>query len=239
MEQKEDFLQNVETKLQEKAEPVKRRRGRPKGSKSKQKENIPEKRDERGVRKQVYNTFDPNYAAGDLDEMGTMYEMAKKNMQTAKRKRGQHSPYNTAEELEQAIDSYWDYLIKASERGVRLIPDVEGLAAYLGVSRTMLLYWETRNYKGFSETVMTAKNNIAACKKQLALAGKIPPIVFATDFNNNHGYVQKQEISVSQAEPMGEKLSLAEISARIEGNCIVEDVDFEEVDSEVSQNEQE
>jgi hypothetical protein len=58
------------------------------------------------------------------------------------------------------------------------------------------------------------KNQLAYCKKQLALKGKIPPIVFATDFNNNHGYTQKQEIAVSMPDPMGQATDPTTLSGK-------------------------
>ncbi len=153
-------------------------------------------RDEMGVRVQAYRRFkeDIDYLPIDADEMVTMLEFEKNNC----KRLGRPPVFSCVEELQGAIEAFWDYLITANKNGNALIPDIEGLASFLGISRETLNEWERSNYRGFSSTIKATKNSIASCKKQLALKGKIPTIVFATDFNNNHGYTQKQDIQVTQ-----------------------------------------
>lgn len=199
--------------------PVKAKNGTP----GKTREIVETKyRDARGVRKQVYRRFKPgeDYELIQQNEMVAMYKLAKANVLS--NNTGRPNTFETIRELKEAISEYWDYLIKSAENGNKLIPDVEGLASFLKISRETLNEWERSNYHGFSATIKSTKNDIASAKKQLALNGKIPPIVFATDFNNNHGYTQKQEMVITPNNPMGDEMSQEELMRRIEGS-IVED----------------
>lgn len=172
-------------------------------------------RDERGLRVQTYRRFkeEIDYIPIEPNEMEAMIGLVNN-----KAKRNGRPPiFEDIEELQGAIQAFWDYLSEANKAGNCLIPDVEGLCCYLDIARDTLNDWERTNYKGFSATIKSTKNSIAFCKKQLALRGKIPPIVFATDFNNNHGYTQKQEIEVRATNPLGDTPNESELRRRIQG----------------------
>lgn len=175
-------------------------------------------RDERGVRIQSYDRFErgKDYKPATGDEMGEMYRMAKGNMERSqeRRKRNGRIKYETIEELEAGIMAYWDYLAAANEQKLMLIPDVEGLCAFLGITRKTMNLWERDNTRDFADTIEQAKNDIAACKKQIGLQGKIPPLVMAMDFNNNHGYTQRQEVVVTPNNPLGDAKSNEELLAK-------------------------
>lgn len=150
--------------------------------------------------------------------MTVMYNMAKNNMMRSKEARVRAGwggiRYETAEDLEKGIMEYWDYLIQANENKINLIPDVEGLCAFLGITRTTMNQWENNDVRGMRATIEQAKNDIAACKKQIGLQGKIPPIIMAMDFNNNHGYTQRQEVVVTPNNPLGDAKSNEELLAK-------------------------
>lgn len=169
-----------------------------------------------GQRKLAYRRFQEgeDYLPIAEDELVTMLEFEKNNMQRAAKRNGRPPIFESVEQLQEQIIAYWDYLAKANREQVKLIPDVEGLCSFLGINRDTLNDWERNNYKGFSVTIKTTKNAIAAFKKQLALQGKIPPIVFATDFNNNHGYTQKQEMIVTPNQPLGEAESNPQLAEK-------------------------
>ena len=177
-------------------------------------------RDERGVKIQKYNNYErgKDYAPATGDEMAEMYRMAKDNMVRSKewrvRKGRGGIRYETVEDLENGIMAYWDYLMKANEQNIALLPDVEGMCAFLGITRNTFLEWERNDVRGFGATIEQAKNDIAACKKQIGLHGKIPPIIMAMDFNNNHGYTQRQEVVVTPNNPLGDAVSNEELLAR-------------------------
>lgn len=177
-------------------------------------------RDEKGARIIKYKNFErgKDYAPTTGNELAEMYTMAKDNMERKKEWRiragGGGIRYETVEDLENGIIAYWDYLLKANTKEIALIPDLEGLCAFLGISRKTLNNWENNDVRGFAATIEQAKNDIAACKKQIGLQGKIPPLVMAMDFNNNHGYVQKQEVVVTPNNPLGDAASNEELLAK-------------------------
>lgn len=170
-------------------------------------------RDERGIKINKYPVNGKEVPPMDGNELTATYALAKRNME--RRRRGMvHKRYDTVEELQDAIIEYWEYLDKANKNGTPLIPDVEGLATFLDVTRGKLIQWERGKDPAFAETVAQAKNDIAACKKQIGQQGKIPPIVMAMDFNNNHGYTQKQEVVVTPNNPLGETTATPELMER-------------------------
>jgi hypothetical protein len=178
-------------------------------------------RDERGVKIQTYRRFKDgiDYTPVEPDEMRAIIGLATNHL-----KRGGRPPvFSGLEELQGAIQAYWDYISTQNDQGIKLIPDVEGLCCYIGISRETLNKWENANYQGFGDTIKASKNAIAACKKQLALHGKIPPIVFATDFNNNHGYVQKQSLEVTANNPMGAEQNQKALEDTITASIVLEE----------------
>lgn len=184
-------------------------------------------RDEMGVKKLqfAYYKEGKDYQLPDGDEMQAMYQMAKSNMERAQQNRFKHRVvrYETVEQLEEGIMQYWDYLMKANENKINLIPDVEGLCAFLGITRKTMWEWERNNTRGFTATIEQAKNDIAACKKQIGLQGKIPPLVLAMDFNNNHGYTQRQEVVVTPNNPLGDTVSNEELLAKYNAYAELDD----------------
>ena len=115
------------------------------------------------------------------------------------------------------------YISEKNAAGVALIPDVEGLALFLGVSRSTLYEWQNSRPGEYSDTIKRTLNAIAAAKKQLALMGKIPPLVFATDFNNNHGYTQQQNIEITAARKLEQLPTREDIIKRLPQNTDIDE----------------
>lgn len=158
-------------------------------------------RDEKGVRIQTYRRFKEgiDYEPVEPDEMVALTQNILDNLDAfdEAERTGRPRKYETVGEFKAIVRGYINYIRDANIDGVKLIPDIEGLCAYMGICRETLLEWERSRDAVYSDTIKRVKNQIAYFKKQLALKGKIPPVTFATDFNNNHGYTQKQEIAVS------------------------------------------
>lgn len=178
-------------------------------------------RDENGVRKQNYSRFKEgrDYEATDTEITTALCDaflvgfLQTDNPQGEEGKRtGRPRKLETVEEFEEVATNYINYIRDRASEGVRLIPDIEGFCAFAGICRETLNDWERSRPGAYSDTIKRLKNNIAAFKKQLAFSGKIPPIVFATDFNNNHGYTQaaqKIDLNVGkQAEPLPERTEI-------------------------------
>lgn len=81
----------------------------------------------------------------------------------------------------------------------KLIPDIENWAVYMGVTRTTIFAYEKRNNE-WQEVIQFYKNAIGACKKQLALSHKIPPLIYIFDATNNHGYINASEFKIQATQ---------------------------------------
>lgn len=103
------------------------------------------------------------------------------------------------EEFIQNTVSYFEYVngVNSSE-GVdkKLIPDIESWAVFLGITRATIFNYEQRGNE-WREVIAYYKNAIASIKKQLALTFKIPPMIMAFDFTNNHGYCNTNEFKLT------------------------------------------
>lgn len=165
-------------------------------------------RDERGVRIQTYRRFKEgiDYEAVEPDEMVALTQNVIDNLEAIyeAERIGRPRKYETVEEFKEIVNGYLNYIKDANIDKIKLIPDVEGLCAFMGISRDTLLEWERNRPRPYSDTIKMVKNQLAFFKKQLAMKGKIPALTFATDFNNNHGYTQKQEVVLTPNQPLGE-----------------------------------
>ena len=98
--------------------------------------------------------------------------------------------FGSGAELLGAIDAYWDFIYRVNSDGRKIYPDVEGLASFLRVSRNTLMSWRRgETNREFAPVIETALNDIASVKKQLALGGNLPPLIYLNDMQNNHGYL--------------------------------------------------
>lgn len=80
------------------------------------------------------------------------------------------------------------------------IPDVEAWAAHLGITRMTINRYERRG-GDWETTIANMKGIITACKKQLALAGKMPPVLAIFDLTNNSGYINSNEFKLVSETP--------------------------------------
>lgn len=99
--------------------------------------------------------------------------------------------------VQKSID-FFDYCNEVNadpELEKKLIPDVESWALYLGTTRTTIFEYEKRGGE-WSEAIAFFKNAIGSAKKQMALNGKIPPVLYIFDSTNNHGYVNAAEFKM-------------------------------------------
>ena len=179
-------------------------------------EKIVPPRNEQGMRLQVYQRFTEgvHYEPIDQDQMAALLDFCGKCISIH---RGMKPQYKYLDEFLGMCDAYWELMKRYNDDGIKLIPDVESFCAFSGVDRDTLMSWGNGNSdkeEGFTVAVKTNWNMMAACKKQLAFNGKIPPLVFATDFNNNHGYTQKQETTITVRNPFASTTDAKELSEK-------------------------
>ena len=181
-------------------------------------------RDSKGVRVNNYNKTMNGRAGVSADpdnpdevlvllneiDMG-LFDPVETEAGTVERRKGSHPNglpprYPTLESFRDKVREYFEHIRDTYTRsGVELLPDVEGLCTYCHISRVTLLEWENSKPLEWVSFIKEVKNAIAGYKKQKGLRGKIPPIVMALDFNNNHGYVQRQNVEIQH------KISVAEL----------------------------
>ena len=94
---------------------------------------------------------------------------------------------HSADDLQLLFIDYIEHLRDQVERGVEIIPDVEGFCSFAGISRRK--YREMEGKKDFSSLISRISTSIAASQKQFGMRGVIPPLVLAMNFNNNFGYL--------------------------------------------------
>lgn len=109
--------------------------------------------------------------------------------------------YDDPEVLAKRINDWEVEMTARIQQGEEIIPNAEGMCAYLGISQAQMKSWRKGDMgDAFRNIIEVELNRIAAVINQLALKGAIPPIVWATTMNNVHGYTQAKnvEIEVSQ-----------------------------------------
>ena len=94
----------------------------------------------------------------------------------------------------------------------KLVPDVEALCTFLGITRNTLLTYEKQRGGSWQDFIKQTKNAIAACKKELAFHQQIPPVVAMFDLTNNHSYVNTSEFKIEAIsdKPQERQLSIEE-----------------------------
>lgn len=81
----------------------------------------------------------------------------------------------------------------------KLIPDVESLCIFLGITRkTMSMYH--RRGEAWANAIDLVKDALLACKKQLASTHRMPPLIYIFDAVNNFNYHNVAEFHLT-AEP--------------------------------------
>ena len=129
-------------------------------------------------------------------------------IESLQRHGGRNAKYaNTEEERQRFVNDcigYFRCLYDANqekEQDQMLIPSVEGLCLYLGISRVTLFNYCKRSDE-WSETVNMARNAIATARTELATHFKIPPLLHLFDMVNNHPrYYNTSQFVISTEQP--------------------------------------
>lgn len=100
---------------------------------------------------------------------------------------GRPPKFTNVDDLQLLIDNYFNEIENSDE-----IADIEGMCMRLDISRETLNQYQQK--EEFSDAIKRAKTKIFQIKKQMAMKGRLNPIIFIFDAKNNHNYVDKQEI---------------------------------------------
>ena len=127
--------------------------------------------------------------------------------------------FSCGAELAGVIDAYWSFLMDVAEKGHTIIPDVEQLADFLGVTRATLNRWRRgEDNIEFVDPINIACNEIAQVQKQMGMQGKLSPLLIMANLNNDHGYTQKQsdvQVNVRVRNELPDRKQLTEIVERL------------------------
>lgn len=180
-------------------QPVKRGRGRPKGSKN--------KKTNTRIIIQDYKPANINkVVTGKKEEIS---EIIHNNTRLIKRTIPQ-----TDEEVGERLAEFFDEMVERGE-----IPTVEKMALALGITRQYLWDWE-QGRKGTVRAMMVkrAKEVLAAIDAELVSRNKIPQVTYIFRSKNFFGMKDQQDHVVQQTNILGELTSSKEIAARLVGD---------------------
>ena len=128
-----------------------------------------------------------------------------------KKRRGRPAKYKTIDELQQAIDDYFEMCDskrmakKSTNQPEDTIPyTIEGLCHTLNIDRSTLIRYEKDKKKiDFCNTIKRAKLRIQQDVMERGLSGRSNPAVTIFNLKNNFGYTDKQEYDINgKFEPL-------------------------------------
>lgn len=158
-----------------------------------------QKHDEKGGRYlDSYKRYDVA-EAGEPDNIAPIIDVA------IKRLRGRPAAYEESSEgLERFRNNCIGYLEYIQEQNQRpdckkIVPDIEGLTVFLGITRNTLSLYERNRGEDWKEQIDQIKNAIMSVKKELAFHQQIPTVYAIFDQVNNGDYRNVSEFKL-QAE---------------------------------------
>lgn len=162
------------------------------------------KRDEKGARLLDYSTYKP--AGKNFEPPADMNDASKSLDVGIKRLRcGRKATYPATNEglesLKEAAAAYFEYLNTQNQNkdddSRFLLPDVEGLCSYIGISRMTLHTYETSRSAAWTEAIQYIKTVIFSFRKQLASYYRLSTTLEIFNLKNNFGYTDKSELEVT------------------------------------------
>ena len=176
-----------------------------------------QKHDDRGGRYlDSYQRYDMT-EAGEPDNISPIIDMA------IKRLKGRPAAYEESpaglEMFKNECIGYFAYIQEQNQRPdcKKIVPDIEGLALYLGITRKTLNQYERNRGNDWKEQIDKIKNAIMAVKKELAFHQQIPTVYAIFDQVNNGDYRNVSEFKLlpeSKDTTEAPQYSAADIAAR-------------------------
>lgn len=140
-----------------------------------------------------------------------------------KRLKGNPPAYeNSTEGLKKFMNtcvSYFEYIQTQNKRPgcKKIIPDIEGLSMYLGITRKTLNLYQKERGTDWKDAIDLVKNAIMSVKKELAFHQQIPTVYAIFDQVNNSDYRNVSEFKLvpeTENDKMRPKQTAADIAAR-------------------------
>jgi hypothetical protein len=136
--------------------------------------------------------------------------------------RALNRPKASRDNLNQIKERTAEYYMSCMESG--RIPTMEGLAVALGIGRATLYKWiNETEYPAITEFLTIVRDSFAGISAEAAMGNKINPVTWIFYSKNMYGYVDKTELTVAPANPLGDTKDPAEIQARLMEGIAEED----------------
>ena len=136
----------------------------------------------------------------EADDLTTVTRLVEDSL---RRTKGKQAKYENSDRglnlfMERATEffSYINEVNGNPDLEKKLIPDIETLCCYLGITRKTLALYRKRNEQ-WEQAIDLVKDGIMACKKQLAQTHRMPPLIYIFDAVNNFGYHNATEFHLS------------------------------------------
>lgn len=157
---------------------------------------LTQKHDEKGGRYlDSYKRYDMTQV-GETDNITPIIDIAIKKL------KGRPAAYeNSLEGLEKfriACIEYFEYIQMQNQRPdcKKIVPDIEGLTVFLGITRNTLSLYERNRGEQWKEQIDQVKNAIMSVKKELAFHQQIPTVYAIFDQVNNGDYRNVSEFKL-------------------------------------------
>lgn len=122
----------------------------------------------------------------------------------------------TPDTLARRAREYFESIYNLAHQGTPVIPDIEDFCLFSHITRIRFAQYRESHELQMANCANGIANAIAMCKKQMAMNGEIPPVVFAIDFNNNHDYInQKFQVDMKTKYEIEAQDSIDDIASRL------------------------
>lgn len=189
------------------------------------------KRDERGVRVFDYSGCKPMgprsgfELPANMDDVSQALEIGIKRLQGG-RKAAFPATADGLKAFNEACVEYFEYLNEANQgrddEKRFLLPDVEGLCSFIGISRQTLWSYETTRGADWVEEIRYIKTVMLSARKQLASYYKLAPTLEIFNMANNFDYKNVSEFKLT-TEVSQEQRQEALLEAKLDESGLIWD----------------
>lgn len=134
---------------------------------------------------------------------------------------GRPREYQSVDDFNAKVEEYFKEIEDANEESMRKFgklcraPNIAGLCLHLEISKETFYNYAKRvdgKNQSFVDSIKRASQALESYKLEKASLGQLKEITTIFDLKNNHGYVDKQELTLNET---GDKLTAEEIKQRL------------------------